>query len=469
MRFSDAILGFAWVLMTGCSAGGGVTPSQSSGESYTGGYANAGGFATTGGASNAGTGGSSPGGGSTAASGGAQASGGDSGTSSGGTSSGGESGAGGTSTGGSPPSSDAGSVDQPTGGSDVTPAKGYLHTSGSKIVDWQGNEVRLTGLSWFGMETSNYAPHGLWTRSLASFLDQIEQLGYNSLRIPFSTQMFDAGSTPNGIDQNSNADLIGLSPLEILDKVVAGARARGLKVILDRHRPDSGSQSPLWYTAQYSEARWIDDWKMLATHYLGDPTVVGFDLHNEPHDTASWGDGNPQTDFRAAAERAGNAVLAVNPQLLIIVEGVQTIGTSSSWWGGNLQGARTAPVNLSVKNRLVYSIHDYPPSVYDQPWFQDASYPSNLPAFWDQMWGYLVDSNTAPVWIGEFGTKLQTDADKKWLAALASYIQEKKLSFAYWCWNPNSGDTGGILQDDWTTVNQNKQDVLQPLLAPKIP
>lgn len=392
------------------------------------------------------------------------------------TSSGGTAGSGGTkSSGGSSASGGATNAAGATNGTggvasggDVAPAQGYLHTNGSKIVDWQGNEVRLTGLSWFGLETSNYSPHGLWSRSLASYLDQIKQLGYNSLRIPFCSQMFDSGSMPNSIDQNSNPDLVGLTPIQILDKVVAGAKARGLKIILDRHRPDSGGQSVLWYTSQYSEDRWISDWKMLAMRYLGDSTVIGCDLHNEPHDTATWGDGNMATDWRAAAERAGDAILSVNPQLLIIVEGIQNYAGTSYWWGGNLRGAGSAPVNLSVKNRVVYSAHDYPSSVSDQTWFHDATYPNNLPSVWHDAWGYLVDQNVAPVWVGEFGTTLMTDSDTKWLDSMASYIQNKKLNFAFWCWNPDSGDTGGILEDDWMTVNQNKQSVLQPLLAPLV-
>jgi endoglucanase len=66
-------------------------------------------------------------------------------------------------------------------------------------------------------------------------------------------------------------------------------------VILDRHRPDSGSQSELWYTSRYSEARWIADWQMLARRYAGNTTVIGADLHNEPHGPATWGDGNQAT------------------------------------------------------------------------------------------------------------------------------------------------------------------------------
>jgi endoglucanase len=347
-------------------------------------------------------------------------------------------------------------------------AQNYLHTNGSHLLDAQSRVVRLTGLSWFGMETANYCPHGLWTRSLDSMLDQITRLGYNTIRVPYCNQLFDAGSVPNGIDFSQNPALQGLTGLQILDKLVAGARKRGLKIVLDRHRPDCGSQSALWYTNLYSEARWISDWTMLAQRYKGNDTVIGFDLHNEPHDPGDWGSGNLATDWRLAAERAGNAILAVNPRLLIVVEGVGKIGNDSYWWGGNLTPASQYPVRLSVTTQLVYSTHDYCSSVYNQPWFSDPAYPANLPAVWDSHWGYLLKNDIAPVWIGEFGTKNVTLSDQQWFRALASYIQSTGCSFAYWCWNPNSGDTGGILQDDWQTIHQDKQSILQPLLAPLI-
>ena len=94
-----------------------------------------------------------------------------------------------------------------------------------------------------------------------------------------------------------------------MDKVVQYCGQIGLRIILDRHRPDSGGQSELWYTSAYSEARWISDWQMLANRYKGNSTVVGADLHNEPHGSACWGCGNQQTDWRLAAQRAGNAIL----------------------------------------------------------------------------------------------------------------------------------------------------------------
>ena len=352
----------------------------------------------------------------------------------------------------------------------ISLAQNYLHASGSQIVDSQDRSVRLTGLSWFGLETSNYCPHGLWTRSMDSMLDQIASLGYNMIRVPYCNQLFDPGSLPNGIDFNLNPSLRGLSGLQILDRLVAGARTRGLKIVLDRHRPDSGSQSALWYTSQYSESRWISDWTMLAQRYKGNDTVVGFDLHNEPHSPADWGSGSLTTDWRLAAERAGNAILAVNPHLLIIVEGVDAFTNDCYyyWWGGNLEGVSLFPVRLIVPTQLVYSPHDYCRSVYNQPWFSAPGYPANLPAIWDSHWGYILKENIAPVWIGEFGTENVTLSDQQWFQTIATYIRTSGFSFAYWCWNPDSGDTGGILQNDWTTIHQDKQSILQPLLSPLI-
>lgn len=251
-----------------------------------------------------------------------------------------------------------------------------------------------------------------------------------------------------------------------MDAVVAGARARGLRIFLDRHRPDSAAQSALWYTAQYPEQRWISDWQMLAQRYEGDPTVFGADLHNEPHGAATWGDGNPATDWAAAAERAGNAILAINPHLLIIVEGIERYNADGYWWGGNLEGVARRPLALAVPNQLVYSAHEYPASVYAQAWFSAPNYPANLDAVWHDHFGFIADAGMAPVLVGEFGTFYQSSIDQQWLQHFTGYVASHKLSFTYWCLNPDSGDTGGILQDDWKTVITAKQDLLKPLLAP---
>lgn len=356
---------------------------------------------------------------------------------------------------------------------------GYFHTSGNQILDANNQTIRIAGVNWFGFETTNFAPHGLWTRGYKSMMDQMKQLGFNTIRLPYSDQLFDAGSTPNGIDFGKNPDLQGLSGLQIMDKIVDYAGQTGLRIMLDHHRSDAGNsanESGLWYTSAYPESRWISNWTMLAARYANNPTVIGGDLHNEPHGPATWGDGSAN-DWRLAAERAGNAILAVNPNWLIVVEGVESASSGNYWWGGNLSNAGTSPVRLNAPGHLVYSAHDYPASVYQQSWFSDPNYPNNLPQVWDRNWGYLFRQGTAPVLLGEFGSNLTTASDQQWFDKMTAYLGgdldgngtkdlaagQQGISWTYWAWNPNSGDTGGILASDWNTVNQNKVSKLTPI------
>ncbi|MER7637840.1 cellulase family glycosylhydrolase [Streptomyces sp. NPDC126522] len=363
------------------------------------------------------------------------------------------------------------------GATAAVPGAGYWHTSGRQILDAAGQPVRIAGINWFGFETANYVVHGLWSRDYKSMIDQMKSLGYNTIRLPYSDDIFKSGTVPNSIDfsNGKNTDLQGLNSLQIMDKLVAYAGQDGLKVILDRHRPDASAQSALWYTAAVPESTWIANLRALATRYAGQSTVIGIDLHNEPHDPACWGCGDVATDWRLAAQRAGNAVLSVNPDLLIFVEGVQTYNGVSGWWGGNLMGAGQYPVQLTVPNRVVYSAHDYATSVAQQPWFSDPTFPANMPAVWDKYWGYLFQQNIAPVWVGEFGTTLASTVDQKWLTALVSYLRPTStygadsFSWTFWSWNPNSGDTGGILKDDWQTVDTVKDGYLAGIKAPTFP
>lgn len=347
-------------------------------------------------------------------------------------------------------------------------AANYLHTCGARIYNSKGHEVRITGINWFGMETGTYVPHGLWWRNWRAMLDQISRLGYNTIRLPYSNEMLSPGVMPQGINYIINPDLEGLTSLEVMDKFVAAARERGIKIILDRHRPTSAGQSPLWYTAEVPEEQWISDWQMLARRYYGDDTVIGVDLHNEPRGEATWGSGDRSTDWALAAERAGNAVLEANPYLLILVEGVESYDGDWYWWGGNLRGVASRQIILNIPNRVVYSPHDYGPDVFQQGWFSDPDFPGNLPGVWDWHWGFIQKEGIAPVVVGEFGGPVTEGAEGTWQRALLEYMRKRQVGFVNWTINPNSSDTGGLLADDWQSVVQEKQDLYRQYLAPPI-
>lgn len=103
-----------------------------------------------------------------------------------------------------------------------------------------------------------------------------------------------------------------------------------------------------------------------------------------------------------------------------------------------------------------------------QSWFNAPDFPANLPNVWDTHWGYIYKKNIAPVWVGEFGTTLAQSKDAPWLSAMTQYLGKGAtgMSWTYWAWNPDSGDTGGILKADWKTVDQAKQAYLTPIEFP---
>lgn len=372
-------------------------------------------------------------------------------------------------------------ADAVTPGPDVPGLTGFLHVEGSKLVDSLGKSVRLTGVNWFGFETSNESPHGTWARDYRSMLKQIHDLGFNSVRLPWSNAIMRANAAAQSVNTYGkdpydgtdpmNADLKGKTPMEMLDLVVAAAGDVGLKLILDNHSrdPDGYDKEEVWYTTSTSEAQWIADWVSMAKRYAGNPAVVAVDLDNEPHGKASWGKGDATTDWNAAAERCGNAILDVNPDVLIVVEGVSVVGTDTYWWGGNLSAAKATPIKLSHPEKLVYSAHDYGPQVHDQTWFTDATFPANLASVWDKHFDFLMSQGQGHVLLGEFGIgdrTYQNGAEGKWFDTLLAKLGAS-YSWTFWCWNPNSGDTGGLLDpSDWVTPVQWKIDALKPYLAP---
>jgi endoglucanase len=251
--------------------------------------------------------------------------------------------------------------------------------------------------------------------------------------------------------------------------VVIDAAARaGLMVLLENHSlADDGYTYGLWYgQAGFDEDDWVAAWQGLARRYRNRPNVIGADLKNEPHGDATWGTGGP-TDWRRAAQRAGNAVTALAPDWLIVVEGIEKRVAGGKldthWWGGNLEGVRRAPVRLSRANRLVYSPHEYGPGVFPQPWFGRPDTAQLLAKRWRDGWGYIAEQGIAPLLIGEFGGRrvdLQSP-EGRWQRQFLDHLARTGISWTYWALNPNSGDTGGILRDDWQSVDDPKLALLQ--------
>ncbi len=166
------------------------------------------------------------------------------------------------------------------------------------------------------------------------------------------------------------------------------------------------------------------------------------------------------------ATRAGGAVLAVNPDVLVFVEGVGNASDFAGYytfWGENLTEAAKVVPQLPA-GRLVYSPHAYGPSVANQTYFDAPGFPGNMPAIWDVHFGHLKAKGYTLA-VGEFGGRM-TGKDGQLNQALIKYFNDRGIeNWFLWSLNPNSGDTGGLLKDDWQTVEQHKYDLLRQLLT----
>ena len=219
-----------------------------------------------------------------------------------------------------------------------------LFAQKSQIVDSRGKAILLRGINWFGMEVSTHTPHGLWVRDYKQMLAHIKSLGYNLIRLPYSVEALKS-SHIYGIDFSigANAELYGKTPLEVMDLIIQEANRQGLLILLDSHCLRDGIISEVWYGDGFTEKDWIDTWTLLAKRYKNQPNVIGADLKNEPHGRASWGTYNSSTDWRLAVQKAGNKILQVNPNWLIVVEGVEKNVPNQKqhgyFWGANFHTA----------------------------------------------------------------------------------------------------------------------------------
>jgi len=345
---------------------------------------------------------------------------------------------------------------------DLTSKQGRLWANGQLF--------NLKGVSWFGYETSNNVFHGLWAQDYHFFLDFLKNNSFNAMRIPFYLELILNDAVPSSINfYQMNADLQGLSSLQVLDKIVKAAADNGILIMFDLHSFKAGTfmEDNLWYDASHPESMVLTAWEKLVVRYSNDWNVVAFDLKNEPWGT-TWNTGDPKTDWDAAATRIGNHILSLSGgnKFLIFVEGDSKSPACSDacFWGENLQGVKTAPIKLTNADKLVYSPHVYGPAVAQQAYFDVPTFPQNMPAIWDTHYGFVPGLTGNAISIGEWGGAV-SGKNGIWMNAFVDYLISKNATDTFfWCLNPDAGDTGGLLNYDWKTPDPAKLTLLKTLV-----
>jgi len=370
----------------------------------------------------------------------------------------------------------------------------WLHTSGSKILDSNGNEVWLTGANWFGFNTGSDMFDGLWATNIETAIKAMTERGINILRVPISTELMadwmnGVYPVPSSMNASVNPELEGLNSLEVFEYTLALSQKYGLKILMDAHSASSnaaGHYEELWYDENVSTETFFEAWVWFAERYKNDDTILAFDLENEPHgeayanaDAAIWDDSDDVNNWKAVAQELALEILDVHPNILILVEGVETTPIEGktyastnkddyygTWWGGNLRGVRNHPIDLGEhQDQLVYSPHDYGPSVFRQEWFYEGFDKESLyEDVWYDNWAFINDDNIAPLLMGEWGGFMDGGDNETWMYALREFMIENRIHHTFWCFNANSGDTGGLVLNDFTTWDEEKYAVLEKAL-----
>jgi endoglucanase len=347
---------------------------------------------------------------------------------------------------------------------------GYLHTAGNQIVASDGQPVRIVGVGWNGMNIANGQLVGLDGpyKGIDDNLAQIRTERFNTVRVSWT-----------------DASLRNPADMATYRQLVNAARAARIRIIFDHHQ-NEGTASAGWAcAAQQVNGLWFDlgpgtdgtngcgdegtvtaqDFQRnsvsFARNWAGDPTVIGFDLDNEPHNpNITWGDGG-LLDIHRMATNVGNAIHEVNPGALIIVEGPQNYRGSFAGRGiapeGDLTAVRHKPVVLRVPGKVVYSVHEYPSEISRISVDAGAAYIRQM----NHAWGYLISENIAPVWIGEMGASMSSPGSNAWADTLLPYMNgtapggirlgagQLGVGGNWWLWGNLDGQTpNGYLQAD---------------------
>lgn len=350
-----------------------------------------------------------------------------------------------------------------------------LSTQSGRIIDAEGKDFIIKGVNWWGANGSQYPynknhskntdthamPFGLHVQKLETIAELIKNAGFNSVRLPFSNQMLHDNTKVLEEWVGPNQQLIGLTPLEVMDKIINALTDKGIYVLLNNHSTTTHwccnyDFNGLWYgkNKHYSQSpkQWVEDWKMLAKRYKNNPLVIGADLRNEVRPmrmryiplpkNPKWGT-KTKNDWHKWATLAGNAILKENPNLLIVVEGInaQTKHLTKLKFP-HLLPVIKKPVVLELSNKLVYEVHNYTFSWVKanllkpkkQIRYQDLS-SSERKKLYEKYWGFVAKNNfkySTPVIVGEFGCSSLDEGSKEWLKDLTDYIADNKLGFCWW-------------------------------------
>ncbi|MZI94281.1 cellulase family glycosylhydrolase [Vibrio sp. CAIM 722] len=338
-----------------------------------------------------------------------------------------------------------------------------LSTSGTHIVNEDGDTVQLKGFNlggWFVLEnymspvdanddplTDSYSVmetlndrFGVTTqRELMktyqeswiqeSDIENIANAGFNVVRIPvWWGQFFDLDNpTESGFRDDA---------FDVLDNIINACTDNNVYVIIDMHGA-IGSQSLQSHTGRADTNELWDSeddqtmtawlWKKIAAHYKGNNTIAAFDLLNEPDvrsDTSTSWTTADTNEVLSVYDLFYDAVREADPNRMIMIE-----GTFGNWNWDQLPD----PDDYGWTN-IVYEMHEY-------QWDSDGGTTTSASTIEAGIENQVEDFENhkdwnVPGYIGEFNTFQTTSS--VWQYAINEF-DDAGLSWSMWSYKAVNG------------------------------
>ena len=226
----------------------------------------------------------------------------------------------------------------------------------------------------------------------------IKNIGLNSIRVPFSYRLFVSE------DQTLRFDGPGM---EMLERVVRWCREEQLYVIFDMHCAPGGQTGdniddsdgyPFLFESAESQDLTVRLWREIAARFADEPTVLGYDLLNEPI--------APYFDVAKLNGR-------LEPLYKRIVASIREVDTNhycflgGAQWNGNFK-----IFGPPFDGKLVYTYHKY--------WSDTTQ--KEIQEYVDFSKRYNV-----PVWLGESG-----ENKDEWIDAFRRLNEQNNIGWCFW-------------------------------------
>lgn len=253
----------------------------------------------------------------------------------------------------------------------------------------------------------------------------IRKTGMNTLRIPFHYKLF------------TDEDYMGLTGnqdgFELLDKVIKWCGEAGIYVILDMHDAPGGQTGdniddsygyPWLFESPESQQKFITIWQKIAKRYAGNPTVMAYDLLNEPIATYHEKDiPRLNASLEPLYKKCVAAIRKVDKNHIIMLGGAQwnsTFTVFSDW---------------KFDDKLMYTCHIYWCKVEQQ----------SIQKFVD-----FREKTNLPMYMGETGEN--TD---QWVEEFTQLLNKNKIGWTYWPYKkmvPKSGMVRIAKPEGWDEI-----------------